>query len=297
VAISSNAEYLLVATNSHSKLFSLLPDPATSKFIVDTLGTFPHGARLATFTPAGDAIILVTPDSEVQIHPFLDAEAPTIRFPYTGERGGQIDKIAVSPDGKAFATSSASSLVVIQSFDTDIPPQTLPQPSSSITSLAFLTPDLISVTIADRNRLLLFQRNDDEWVLHPWCKDADNMPKRIGITVDKCLGTFIVDNDTSRVWLWGANWIAWIKPNEERRPVIADPDGPKGLQFDQVNGVMIPRVEEYPHWITYRYRDLLLVDCLSSTSDRIEFVVVERPRHEIMEDITEPRFYRHEFGA
>jgi WD40 repeat protein len=297
VAVSSNAEYLLVATKSNSKLFSLLPDPSTSKFIVEKLGKFPHGARLATFTPAGDAIILVTLDSEVQIHPFLDEAAPTIRFPYTGERGGQIDKIAVSPDGKTFATSTVSSLVTIQSFDTEIPSQTLPQPSSAITSLTFLTPDLISVTIADRNRLLMFQRNVDEWILHPWCKDADNMPWRIGRTVDKCLGTFIVNNDTSMVWLWGANWIAWIKPNEEKKSAIASHDGTNGLQFNKVNGDPTPTVDEYPHWITYRYRDLLLVDCVSSTSDRVELVVIERPRHEIMEDITEPRFYRHEYGT
>jgi WD40 repeat protein len=296
VAISSNAEYLLVATLSHSKLFSLLPSPATSKLTVDKLGTFPHGARLATFTPAGDAIVLVTPDSEVQIHPFLDEEAPTIRFPYTGERGGQITKIAVSPDGRAFATSSSSSLVTIQSFNPDIPSQSLPQPSSAITSLAFLTPDLISVTIADQNRLLLFQRTGDEWVLQRWCRDARNMPTQIGRTLDKCLGTFITNNDPSQVWLWGANWIAYVKPNEEKAPIEANHDGTNGVP-SKASGGWKDKLEEPAHWITYRYRDLLLVDCLSSTSDQIELVVVERPRHEIMEDITEPRFYRHEYGT
>jgi hypothetical protein len=54
---------------------------------------------------------------------------------------------------------------------------------------------------------------------------------------------------------------------------------------------------EYPNWIAYRYREVLLVDCLSSMLDKTELVVVERPRHEILEDITEPRFYRHEYGT
>ena len=280
----------MVATLSHSKLFALTPDEATSKLSVETLGVFPHGARLATFTPDGDTIILVTPDSEVQIHPFLDEAAPTTRFPYEDKRN-YINKIAISPDGKTFATSSSSSLVVVQSFDPEILPLTFPQPSSAITSLSFLTPDLISVTLADRNRLLLFDRGETEWTLSSCCRDEKSMPSQIGITVDKCLGTFIIDNDTSRIWLWGANWLAWVKPYEQKSQTkTADTSAKSNRDTDVTH-------EEYPNWITYRYREVLLVDCLSSILDKTELVVVERPRHEILEDITEPRFYRHEYGT
>lgn len=268
-----------------------MPDELTSKLSVEPLGVFPHGGRLATFTPAGDTIILVTPDSEVQIHPFLDEDAPTSQFPYSGDRGSYINKLAVSPDGKTFAISSSSSVVLIQSFDKATPPMTLPQPSCGITSLAFLTPTLISLTVADKNRLLLFELKMNEWVLYPWCRDAGNMPNQIGITVDKCLGTFITNDDTSRIWLWGANWLAWIKPDEEKS---------HKMELDtslKENGDLAAAAAEMGHWITYRYREVLLIDCLSSTSDTIELMVVERPRHEILEDITEPRFYRHEYGT
>lgn len=55
--------------------------------------------------------------------------------------------------------------------------------------------------------------------------------------------------------------------------------------------------EEYSHWITYRYREVLLVDCMSSGPDKMELVVVERPRHEILEDVMEPQFYVHQYGT
>jgi len=265
-------------------LFALTPDESTSKLSVEPLGVFPHGARLATFTAAGDTIVLVTSDSEVQIHPFLDETAPTTRFPHS-DKASYINKLAISPDGETFATSSSTSLIVIQSFNPDVPPEMLPQPDSPITSLEFLTPDLMSITLADRNRLLLFIRGEGEWVLHPWCHSADNMPIQIGVTVDKCLGTFITNNDPSQIWLWGSNWLAWVKPEEQKtRNAIT-------------NGEAEETREETPHWIVYRYREVLLVDCLSSFADKTELVVVERPRHEILEDITEPRFYRHEYGT
>jgi len=263
----------------------------TAKLSVETLGEFPHGGRLATFTPTGDTIILVTPDSEVQIHPFLDEDAPTSQFSFSGDRGGYINKLAVSPDGKTFAISSSSSVVLIQSFDKKIPPQSLPQPSCGITSLAFLTPTLIAITLADRNRLLLFELNKNEWVLHPWCRDTENLPAQIGITMDKCLGTFITDDDVSRIWLWGANWLAWIKLTDGMENNKMEVDSPAKANGDS------ELASDTTHWITYRYREVLLVDYLSSTSDTIELLVVERPRHEILEDITEPRFYRHEYGT
>jgi U3 small nucleolar RNA-associated protein 4 len=265
---------------------------------VEKLGVFPHGARLATFTPNGDIIILVTPDSEVQIHPFLDEGAPTIQYPYNGEQGSYINKIAVSPDAQEFASSSSSSLITIQSFDPAIPPQTLPQSSSAVTSLSYLTRTLIAVTLAERNRLLLFEFIGNQWTLHPWCHEAENMPLQIGITMDKCLGTFIVNNDISQVWLWGANWLAWVQPTAHYSPRKID-------QHDKYTAALeakstnqpIAKPNECPNWITYRYREILLVDCLNSTPEKIELVVVERPRHEILEDITEPRFYRHEYGT
>ena len=255
---------------------------------METLGVFPHGARLATFNPDGDTIVLVTPDSEVQIHPFLDEDAPTTRFPYN-DKYSYINNIAISPDGKTFATSSSTSLVVIQSFDPEIPLLTLPQPSAAITSLDFLTSELISVTLADRNRLLLFERGDGEWVLQSVCQNAENMPKQIVKTKDKCLGTFIVNNDTSRIWLWGANWLAWINPYELRSSMENT--------SEKINGETDVVHKEYVYWVTYRYREVLLVNCLSSSRDKAELVAVERPRHEILEDITEPRFYRHEYGT
>jgi len=293
-AISPNGEYLLIATLTFIKLFALTPDEATSKLTVEQLGEFPHGARLATFTADGDKIVLVTPDSEVQIHPFLDPDAMTVQLPFSGDRGDYITQIAVSPDGVTFAFASSTSMVVIQSFDPDIPPIMLPQPSSAVTSLTFLTPELISLTLADRNRLLLFEHQDGQWELHPWCKNAENMPAQIVITVDKCLGTFITNNDTSRIWMWGANWLAWIQPDGQKtiQRVPVDPEeGKKEMKKEMI------LKEEYPHWINYRYREVLLVDCLESTSESIEMVVVERPRHEVLEDITEPRFYRHDFGS
>lgn len=262
---------------------------------MEVLGVFPHGARLAKFTPNGETILLVTPDSEVQIHPFLDEDAPTTQFPHEN-RGSYINKIAISPDGKTFATSSSASVILVQSFNPDIPPIALPQPSSAITSLAFLTSDLISVTLADRNRLLLFERGKHEWVMHPWCRDVENMPNQIGIIVDKCLGTFITNNDISRVWLWGANWLAWIQLNGEKTENKINRVN-TSVELTKSNGDTETSRYEYPHWIAYRYRELLLVDCMNSTLDKIELVVVERPRHEILEDITEPRFYRHEYGT
>lgn len=255
---------------------------------METLGVFPHGARLATFNPDGDTIVLVTPDSEVQIHPFLDLDAPTTRFPYN-DKYSYINKIAISPDGKTFATSSSTSLVVIQSFDAEIPSLTLSQPSAAITSLDFLTAELISVTLADRNRLLLFERGEGEWHLQSVCQNDENMPKQIGRTMDKCLGTFIINNDISRIWLWGANWLAWINPYE-LRPSIENTS-------QKVNGETEVAHNEYMYWVTYRYREVLLVNCLSSSQDKAELVAVERPRHEILEDIAEPRFYRHEYGT
>jgi U3 small nucleolar RNA-associated protein 4 len=289
-AISPNGEYLLIATLTFTKLFSLTSDEATSRLTVDPLGEFPHGARLATFTPSGDKIMLVTQDSEVQIHPFLDPDAMTAQFPFIGDRGSHLTSIAVSPDGETFACASSTSMVLIQSFNTDVPPIMFPQPSTAITSLAFLTPALISVTLADRNRLLLFELKNQEWTLHPWCKNADNMPMQIGITVDKCQGTFIANNDTSRIWMWGANWLAWIQPTGPKSAVKR----PNDVKDDTKQDV---QSQEYPHWISYRYREVLLVDCLESTPENLELVVVERPRHEILEDITEPRFYRHEYGT
>ena len=119
------------------------------------------------------------------------------------------------------------------------------------------------------------------------------MPRQIGITVDKCIGTFITDEDPSMIWLWGANWLAWIKPDDDR-------ESNHTMEIDNTSkesGELTTTKEETAHWITYRYREVLLVDCLSSTSDTIELVVVERPRHEILEDITEPRFSRHEYGT
>jgi len=282
---------------SHSKLFALATDEATAKLSVEPLGEFPHGARLATFTERGDAIILVTPDSEVQIHPFLDETAPPIQYPHN-DRRTYINKIAISPDATKFATSSSDSTVVIRSFNPDISPQSLPRPSSAITSLAFLTPNLVSITLADQNRLLLFEYHDDGWSLYPWSQDARNMPVQIGITVDKCLGTFVTDSDPSRIWLWGANWLAWIKPGGEKcrrksQPALQATD--QKSENDIVDKIRFD--EEYPHWITYRYREVLLVDCISSGPNKMELVVVERPRHEILEDVTEGRFYVHQYGT
>ena len=267
-------------------------DSATSKLVVEELGVFPHGARLVTFNPDGDTIILVTPDSEVQIHPFLDEAAPTTQFPYL-EKDSYINKLAISPDGETFATSSSTSLVRIQSFNPESRPQTLPQPSSAITSLNFLTPELIAVTLADRNRLLLFEKDGDDWSLHPWSQNPENIPIKIGITVDKCLGTFILNNETSKVWMWGANWLAWVEPDGEKAAVTSgDVEAVKGGS----GGMEVTR-EEYPHWITFRYREVLLVDVLGSTANSVELVVVERPRHEMLESIVEPRFYTHQFGT
>ena len=277
-----------MSTLSHSKLFALAPDDATSKLAVEMLGVFPHGARLATFNPNGDTIILVTPDSEVQIHPFLDEDAPTTRFPYS-DKYSYINKIAISPDGQTFATSSSTSLVVIQSFDPEIPPFTLPQPSAAITSLDFLTTELISVTLADRNRLLLFERGEGEWILQSASQNAEHMPRQIVRTKDKCLGTFIINNDTSRIWLWGANWLAWMNPYELRTAME--------IATEKVNSEMDVAHTEYLYWVTYRYRELLLVNCLSGSQDKAELVAVERPRQEILEDIAEPRFYRHQYGT
>jgi WD40 repeat protein len=286
-AISPSGDYLLIATLTFTKLFALDRDEATSKITIDPLGQFPHGARLATFNHTGNKIILVTPESEVQIHPFLDPEALTAQFPFLGHRGSYITHIAVSPDDETFAIASSASMVLVQSFGTELPPVMLPQPSAAVTSLNFLTPDLISITLAEQNRLLLFERKEEEWNLHPWSKNADNMPEQFVITMDKCLGTFIMNNDTSRIWMWGANWLAWIRPSETKSSLNSAVDDSKSSYNPK-------RGEDFPHWINYRYREVLLVDCLESSPEKIEMVVVERPRHEVLEDITEPRFDRRE---
>jgi len=294
-AISPNGNYLLVATLSHCKFFKLIPDEATSKATVKQLGTFPHGARLAQFTAAGDAIILITPDSEVQIHPFMDENAEKICFEFPSrQRNTFINKLAMSPDGQYFATSTSSSIVKIQSLSPD-GLTVLPQPNSAITSLTFLNQDILALTLAEDNRLLLFERHGANWDLHPWCQDAKNMPSKIRGVMDKCQGTFVVNGDTEQVWMWGANWLAWVKPNEEKGPLVQRPKGKFLKKETEEPGALVEaEVLETPHWISYRYREVLLMDCVGSTEDSMEFIVVERPRHEILEDITEPRFYRHE---
>jgi hypothetical protein len=257
-----------------TKLFALTPNDR--KYEPEWLGDFPHGARLATFTPDGEKIVLVTPSSEVQIHPFRDQTALTAEFPYIGPKGTWITHIAVSSD--VFAVSSSDSLVVLQNFDPNSTPQILPKSDSAVTSLNFLTEGILAVTLAEGNRLLLFERDMELWRLHRWSSRAENMPRQFAVTQDKCLGTFACGDNRERVWLWGANWLAWIKLNEMQDKTAKD------------NG-------EFAHWISYRYREVLLVECVRSSTEGIELVVVERPRHEIMEDITEPRFYRHEYGT
>lgn len=132
----------------------------------------------------------------------------------------------------------------------------------------------------------------------------ENMPAKICGVVDKCQGIFVVNGDIEQVWMWGANWLAWIKPNEEKvavAPRTRDKPVNKGKREEKGAGEEMDVGEkvqvETPHWISYRYREVLLMDCVGSTGDLMEFVAVERPRHEILEDITEPRFYRHEYGT
>jgi hypothetical protein len=296
-AISSNGSYLLIATLSHCKLFQLIPDTATLHVTVKELGTFPHGARLARFTHEGNTIILVTPDSEIQIHPFLEPNGNLLRFDTPDDlKYTYINKLAISPDSRHFATSTSSSVVRIQTFASDVAAVCLPRPSSAITALAFLTSDVLALTLAENNHLLLFERHGTSWDLHPWCHDAENIPSKIRGVMDKCQGIFVVNGEMDRVWLWGANWVAWIKPNDKKVPMT--PKSKDKSQKQDENEVEVGKVEvETPHWISYRYREVLLMECLGSGEESMELVAVERPRHEILEDITEPRFYRHEYGT
>ena len=200
----------------------------------------------------------------------------------------------MSPDDRYFATSTSSSIVNIQSFSSD-QVAALPHPTSAITSLTFLRQDVLALTLAEDNRLLLFEQHGASWDLHPWCQDVENMPSKIRGVMDKCQGTFVVNGDTEQIWMWGANWLAWVKPGEEKVPVEPSPKGKLVKKETEERGAVVEtEVFETPHWISYRYREVLLMDCVGSTEDSMEFVAVERPRHEILEDITEPRFYRHE---
>jgi hypothetical protein len=253
----------------------------------------------------------------------------TIRFSFP-EKYSYINKLAISPDGSKFATCSSSSLVQIQGVVPDVVPVILPRPTSAITSLGFLTGDVLALTLAENNRLLLFERHGSSWDLHPWCQEPENMPSKIRGVMDKCQGTFAVNGDTSQVWMWGANWLAWVKPGEEQVAVTPKSKGKskaekvtkekvkkkkvkeenakkekekeeelkeeKVKEENEKRGVVEPEVET-SHWVIFRYREVLLMDCLGSAGDSMEFVVVERPRHEILEDITESRFYRHEYGT
>jgi hypothetical protein len=248
-------------------------------------------------THEGNTIILVTPDSEIQIHPFLEPNGNLLRFDNPDDlKYTYINKLAVSPDSRHFATSTSSSVVRIQTFASDVAAVCLPRPSSAITALAFLTSDVLALTLAENNRLLLFERHGMSWDLHPWCHDAENMPSKVRGVMDKCQGIFVVNGEMDRVWLWGANWLAWVKPNDEKVPMTPKSKG-KARKGDEKEAEVAKVEVETPHWISYRYREVLLMECLGSGEESMELVAVERPRHEILEDITEPRFYRHEYGT
>ncbi|KAK7205499.1 WD40-repeat-containing domain protein [Myxozyma melibiosi] len=228
VALSADARYLAVATASEVKLFLLLP--SKNGFVYNVKKTSSpvladRGCTLLAFHPVSQNLVMVNHESEVFSYTIgpqslaeLDYSPTTISSDDDDEEKvktalpylDNINHIAFSDDGKYFALATLGGRVDIYDWPTQSLVWTLPKIPVFASAVTFC-PDNDSIVVISAEMKVL-QFSVSEKGMTAWSRrNSEFVPSEFHNLVDKCCGVYIEGSDApSRLWLWGASWMATL---------------------------------------------------------------------------------------
>uniref|UniRef100_A0A060SY60 ARAD1A09856p n=1 Tax=Blastobotrys adeninivorans TaxID=409370 RepID=A0A060SY60_BLAAD len=293
--ISRDGSLLAVSTLSGTKVFSLEPDSTGMKLEVtkmDAPELEAQGASVVQFY-GHNQLVLVSPESEVLTY---NPSEPSSLEEIEGPEDDSDKKLAIghsdniilascSPDDKVLAVARQSGIIQIYSLQQQEYLGSLPKVTGPPTAMAFSPIGTLVVATAE---IRVVEFDVEKLVMTKWSKrNSDILPQELVNLVDKCCGVFFDSVNSSRAWLWGANWLCFIDlsaniPTErmpkrklDRLGVPTDPDEDAARHDRRItytsNGNESSGVR--PFWITHKYRPMLVVDTFGPD----ELVVVERP--------------------
>ncbi|ODQ66378.1 WD40 repeat-like protein [Nadsonia fulvescens var. elongata DSM 6958] len=343
--LSPNGSYVAISTLSETKVFQLDPTEdgkalrVTKLEIEDLLDV---GARVSKFDNDSEVLFVVTPDNEVIACNVLDAlraaekendmmaddeeteenNSNLVELDVPVHSSGKskvaninnISLITISKSNKYLAIATQYGWIDIFDISTPEYPhlKTFSRISSAPpTALNFSPRDSLIVATAE---IKILEFDVTTGALSDWTRrNSDLIPREIVSLVDKCCGVFFETSSTDRIWLWGANWLAFVDvgvniPTERIVKRRIDKLGPALAEEDKVGSAVIitksatasstpaavkksttvvdnntstvssdDSSSRYPYWITHKYRPVIFAGSLGNG----ELIVTERPPFDI----------------
>ncbi|ANB15042.1 Utp4p [Sugiyamaella lignohabitans] len=311
-ALSENGSLLAVSTLAETKLFELTPSENGSRLLVqksnEANALSSLGASIIRFSQDSSKLIAVTPESDIVVYNVAndelieessvndsDDEDDEQNFHAASSRN--IFRLSVSNCGKYVATARPNGQInLFEITKTQVRPLgLLTKLNSAPTALKFTLKNTLIIATAEI-KVLEFDINTKS--LTPWSRrNSDLLPRDLINLVDKCCGIFFEPCSPNRVWLWGANWLAFLDlaqnmpfqrvakrkidrlgvDEEEDRATTQEIRKSLPLNGHDVNGTADNASTSVPFWMTLKYRPMLLADTLGAG----ELVVIERPPFDV----------------
>ncbi|ODV88530.1 hypothetical protein CANCADRAFT_52449 [Tortispora caseinolytica NRRL Y-17796] len=279
-ALSLDASLLAVATALETKLYKLKwssNSPAPEILKADL--PFDHGAKLVALVGSAQhpSLILVTEASDVLRLPAPGADRPGTLDVISDEQNDPSNPINIiaTGDNDLVAVGRLSGTIDVYSGARGRHVCRVPGLGAMITSLSLQQNLLVAITA----EMSIVEYDTSSKSFTKWSnRNADVVPEELRCLVDKCLGIFYTKSKPELIWLWGANWMAYIDKSsdfalEEGRNPLKRKRDRRNESSDAVSSAG----QGKGYWITYKYRNILCASSLSAD----ELVVVERPSFDI----------------
>lgn len=279
--INEDGSIIAVSTLAEVKLFKLMPNNDNTLQVEKIESQLSDlGCKLLAFV-GKNKLVVVTPEDEVMLY---DIEQEDLSEVYEGE---EVNHLSVSKDNKFLAIANYNGSIQLINF-TKNTSHTFSKINAPVTTMRF-TPANTLVVVTARTTVLEF--NPETIQLTAWSKrNSDLLPRELLSLVDKCCGCFIDDAAPNRLWLWGANWLAFIdmgvnisveRPVKRKLDKLGIATAPEeNVQVNEDDNTINESASttdsatsDKPFWITYKYRPILYADVIGEN----ELAVVERP--------------------
>lgn len=278
---SLEGNILVVATMSTIKFFYLegLEDEEQVKSISRLNTTaVSGGARIIKFV-GPESVLIITPDNEMDIYrikkdiiteveqPSKPRVAGSSKIPYIDG----VALLAVSPDRKHFAVAKHSGYIEVYNTAKAAHVASLPSLGSALTAMAFRdNRSLVAVT----DETTVYEFDVKSASLTSWSKEhSSRLPTRLSKQTTACCGVFPESDKSSRLWLWGPNWLAYLDfatKTPYRHANKRKQHAPGGDDLEDEDG---PEDQDSPtFWMTHKFRPIFYAGAFDNG-----LLVSERP--------------------
>lgn len=224
-----------------------------------------------------DLLLIISPLDEIGIYncettDLYEVEEPAEMRTKKSKYGyaTTILHVAVSPSQTHFAVAKHCGFVEVYDINTRAHVGSLPAVSDIPTAMTFRNDQRIVVACAD---MCVLEYDLSEMTLTSWARqNMERLPLKLKQQKNVCCGAFADPEVQDRIWLWGANWLAFLDlscQNPDSRSRKRKPNA----EVDQTNGGGDDaNSNTAAFWITQRYKPIFYAGIFGSG-----ILVSERP--------------------